>query len=116
MLQRGGDAGLAHEAGAELVVVGPRRVDQLQRDRAVERQLHRLVDDAHAAAPDQRDQPVAGDHRLRADPERAYTQRDARVGEHGVDDARVEAREAIAQHGELAALQRERDEHRSHAR
>ena len=105
---------LAHEPRPQLRVVDVRRVDQLQRDRPVERQLDRLVDDAHAAAPDQRDQAVAGDHRLRADRHRAHAQRHARVGEDGVDDGRVEAGEAVAQRAQqrqLAALESERDQH-----
>ena len=53
VIDRGGHARLALEAGAELDVRRQRRGDHLQRDRAREAQLCGPVDDAHAAVPDQ---------------------------------------------------------------
>ncbi len=46
----GGDLRLAHEPLAELRVVGELRGDDLHRDAPSERELRRLVDDAHPAA------------------------------------------------------------------
>ena len=67
MVERGGEAWLAQEAGTERLVLGQLRRDQLQRDRALERQVDRPVDDAHAAAADQRLDPVAGEGRARSE-------------------------------------------------
>ena len=50
VLDRGGGLGLGDEAPAEVLVVGEDRVDDLQRDRALQPELRRAVDDAHAAA------------------------------------------------------------------
>ena len=50
MVDRRGHPRLALEALAEVGVGGVLGRDQLQRDRAPERQLRRPVDDAHAAA------------------------------------------------------------------
>ncbi len=61
MVDRGGRARLAHEALAEVGVLGELRRDQLQRDRAVEVELERAVDDAHAAAARDPQDAVAGE-------------------------------------------------------
>src|SRR5947208_253471 len=53
MAQRGGALRLAHEALAELLVLGQLRRQHLQRDRPPEARLARAVDDAHSAAADQ---------------------------------------------------------------
>ncbi len=50
MIDSGGDPCLADEAVAEDRVLGERRGDELERDRAVQVQLGGPVDDAHAAA------------------------------------------------------------------
>ena len=60
MIERGREARLAQEALAERAIVGELGRDQLQRDGAVERELGRPVDDAHAAAADDAVDPVAG--------------------------------------------------------
>ena len=67
MLERGGDPALALEAGAELVVPGDARRDQLQRDPAIERQIGRPIHDAHAAAAGDGLDAMTGE--LRAHPE-----------------------------------------------
>ena len=66
MRQRGGDPRLVREALPE--TGGFREIgrDHLQRGLAAQRQVVRLVDHAHPAAPDPRVEPVAGDDR--ADP------------------------------------------------
>ena len=61
MLDRGRQPRLAQEALAERHVVGELRGEQLQRDVAVEREVVGAVDDAHAAAADQRLDPIAGE-------------------------------------------------------
>ena len=60
MVDRGLELSLAAKAGAEDGVLAEVRVEDLQRDRALERQLRRLVDDAHPAAPEHRLDAVAG--------------------------------------------------------
>ena len=57
--QGGGHAGLALEAGAGLLLRADLRVQQLDRDGAVELGLERLVDGAHAALAEQRADAVA---------------------------------------------------------
>ena len=57
--QPGRGAGLAHEAGGELVVVAEPGVHDLDRDGAVEPQVGGLVDAGHAAAGDPGADPVA---------------------------------------------------------
>ena len=54
-------ARLAAEALAKLGVAGEVGGDDLQRDRALEVELQRAVDDAHAAAADDRLDPAAGE-------------------------------------------------------
>ena len=61
MVDRRGDARLALEALAEARVARAVGGDQLERDRAAERQLRRPVDDAHAAAAGDRLDAAAGD-------------------------------------------------------
>ena len=67
MVERCGEPRLAQEAGAEALVLGQLRRDQLERDGTLERQVGRPVDDAHAAAADQRLHPVAGEGRARSE-------------------------------------------------
>jgi hypothetical protein len=64
-----GEPGLALEARAEVVVVGPLWADHLQRDGQVELHLPRPVHDAHAALGEQTVDPVAADHRAAAQPD-----------------------------------------------
>ena len=52
MGEPGGGAGLADEAGGELVVVAEPGVHHLDRDRAVQPEVGGLVDAGHAAAGD----------------------------------------------------------------
>jgi hypothetical protein len=47
------------KAGAEDRVLAEVRIEDLQHDRAVERQLRRLVDGAHPAAAEHRPDPVS---------------------------------------------------------
>ena len=61
VVDRGRRPRLAHEAVAEVGVLGQLRRDQLQRDGAVEVELEGPVDDAHAAAAGDRQDPVAGE-------------------------------------------------------
>ena len=63
VVERRGDLRLALEALAELGVLGQLGGDQLERDRAVQREVDGAVDDAHAAAAGHRLDPVAADHR-----------------------------------------------------
>src|SRR5215208_25208 len=67
MVERRGEARLAEETGAEALVLRQLRRDQLERHGALERQVCRPVDDAHAAATDQRLDPVAGESRARSE-------------------------------------------------
>ena len=62
MVERRREARLDDEALAEAAVARELRRDQLERHPAVQRELDRLVDDAHAAAPDHPLEAVAGDH------------------------------------------------------
>ena len=61
MVERCRQPRFAQEATAEVLVLGELRRDQLERDRTLERQVGRPVDDAHAAAADQLFDPVAGE-------------------------------------------------------
>ena len=63
MVEAGGEARLAQEAVAEALVVGELPRDHLQRDRPVESQVGRPVDDPHPAPRDQRVEAVAGEGR-----------------------------------------------------
>ena len=60
MIERGREARLAQEALVERAIVRKLGRDQLQRDRPVERELGRPVDDPHAAATDDTVDPIAG--------------------------------------------------------
>ncbi len=62
VVEAGGEPRLAQEALAEALLVDQLAGDHLQRHGTVERQLRRPVDDAHAAAGDQRVDAVAGEH------------------------------------------------------
>ena len=72
VVDRGGQPRLAQEPLAEALVRGQLRGQQLQRHPALQAQVLGQVDDAHAAAAEQRLDPVAGQHR--ADP-RIHRQR-----------------------------------------
>ena len=85
MLERGGDPALALEAGAELVVPGEARRDQLQRDPAIERQIGRAIHDAHATAAGDGLDAMTGE--LRAHPE---------LGGRSRGEAAAEARADVA--------------------
>ncbi len=61
VVDRGGGARLAYEALAEVGVLGQLRGDELQRDGAVEVELERPVDHAHAAAARDPQDAVAGE-------------------------------------------------------
>ena len=61
VVDRRGQPRLAQEPLSERVVAGELGCDQLQRDRPVERELGRAVDDAHPAAADDAFDPVAGE-------------------------------------------------------
>ena len=61
MVDGGREPRLAQEALAERVVARELGSDELQRDRSVERELGRAVDDAHATAADDALDPVAGE-------------------------------------------------------
>ncbi len=61
MLQRRHEAGLALEAQRELAVDRDRRLQRLDRNYALERLLHGLVDHGHAAAADLADDPAVAD-------------------------------------------------------
>ena len=63
MVQGGGKARLLEEAAPEQLVPGQLGRDQLQRHRALEREVGRPVDNAHAAATDHRLDLVAGEAR-----------------------------------------------------
>jgi hypothetical protein len=52
VFERGGGAGLVFEAEELLLIEHRRKREDLQRDRATQRQLFGLVDDAHGAAAD----------------------------------------------------------------
>src|ERR671934_55536 len=60
VVEGGGDARLAQEALAEALVLGQLGGEQLERHLASEAQVLGAVDDAHAAAPEQGLDPVAG--------------------------------------------------------
>ena len=57
----GGQPRFAQEPLAEGVVAGELGCDELQRDRPIERELGRAVDDAHPTAADDALDPVAGE-------------------------------------------------------
>ena len=59
MVDRGREQRLPLEALAEAVVVGQVRSDELQRHGALQRQLGRVVDDSHTAAPGEGLDPVS---------------------------------------------------------
>ncbi len=61
VIDRRRDLRLAHEPVADRLVLEQPGRDDLQRDRAIERELRRPVDDAHAAAAGDRLDPVAGE-------------------------------------------------------
>ena len=61
MVDGGGQPRFAQKALAERVVAGELGCDQLQRDRPIERELGRTVDDAHATAADDAFDQVAGE-------------------------------------------------------
>ena len=63
VIDRGGQPRLGDEALAEARLARPVGGDQLERDRAAERLVGRLVDDPHPAAADEPQDPVAGDDR-----------------------------------------------------
>ena len=63
VLDRGLEAGLAPEAVAEPAVLGEVAGQQLEGDRAAQRQLHGLIDDSHAAAAEHGFDAVASDLR-----------------------------------------------------
>jgi hypothetical protein len=69
VVDRGRDVRLAHEALAELLVPGQLVRQHLQRDLAGEPDLLSDVDDAHAAAAEDRSDPEPGD--FRPDPRRS---------------------------------------------
>ncbi len=62
VMQRGGDARLALEPLAELLVLGERGRQHLERVDPVQRDVRDAVDEAHAAAADQLVNAVAPDH------------------------------------------------------
>ena len=70
VVERRLDLALAAEARAERLVGGQRRVEQLQRDRAVQGLLRREVHGAHAAAAEQALDAVAGEPRPGLDHQR----------------------------------------------
>ena len=51
MVDRGGEVGLALEAGAEVGLIAHLRRDHLERDETPQRDLARAIDDPHAPAP-----------------------------------------------------------------
>ena len=53
MVEAGSEPGLAHETLTEGLVLAQLRREQLQRDLALERDVLRPIDDAHAAVPEQ---------------------------------------------------------------
>ena len=61
VIDRRRDLRLAHEPGPDRLILQQPGRDHLQRDRAVQRQLRRPVHDAHAAAPRDRLDAVAGE-------------------------------------------------------
>ena len=63
MVQRRGQPRLLEESLAEARVFGELRSYQLQRHRPLEREVSGAVHDAHAAAPDERLDPVAREPR-----------------------------------------------------
>ena len=63
MVERRGEPRLAQEALAEALVLGELGRDQLERDRPLEREVGRAVDDAHAAAADHLLDAVARERR-----------------------------------------------------
>jgi hypothetical protein len=65
VLDRGGGSRFALEARAEALVAGEVRLDHLQGDRDVQREVLRLVDDAHSALSGHPLDPVAGELRTR---------------------------------------------------
>ena len=65
VVERGRELRLAQEAAAEALVAGELGSNQLQRHRALERDVERAVDDAHPAAADDRLDPVAAEHLAR---------------------------------------------------
>ena len=62
VLERGRQARLGPEACRRVLVLHPLRRDELERHGAIEVDVHRLVDDAHAPAVEQPVDPVAGEH------------------------------------------------------
>ena len=70
MVERGLEHRLAAEPGGELRVGREVRREHLQRDRALERELRRLVHDAHPAAPEDALDAVAGDRLTRREHQR----------------------------------------------
>jgi hypothetical protein len=62
VVDRGGDLRLAHEAVAHRLVLEQAGRDDLEGDGAVERELRRLVDDAHATPPGHRVDPMTSEH------------------------------------------------------
>ncbi len=61
VIDRGGEAGLGHEALAEADVLGEVRGDQLERDGAIEIELDSAIDHAHAAAAGDADDAMTGE-------------------------------------------------------
>ena len=84
VVDRGRDVRLAHEALAELLVPGQLVRQHLERDLAGEPYLLRDVDDAHAAAAEDRFDPEPGD--FRPDPRRSAQLMRAR--RHGSSESR----------------------------
>ena len=67
MVERGREARLAQETAAELLVLDELRSDQLQGDRAVEREIRCEIDDAHPAASEERLHAVVREAGARAE-------------------------------------------------
>ena len=62
MVERGGGPRLGDEAAPERGLVGIRRSDHLHGDRPFEVDVDRAIDDAHASAPGDALDALAGDH------------------------------------------------------
>jgi hypothetical protein len=67
VVDRGGDLGLAPEALAEVGVLGMLGADELEGDRALQRELLGPVDHAHVAEADHVLDAATGEHRPRAE-------------------------------------------------
>jgi hypothetical protein len=113
MIQPGQCAGLAVEAFREMRIGAQLQRQQLERDEAIQLRLPRLVDEAHAAAPDQLDDLQVREGRAQRLGRRRFRARDrfAGVGRGGgaeKDTTRAKSLRGVGRDGD-ATLRTFRD-------